>query len=110
MIGSQDWYVPAEGCEPPDDWDSNTGNSLQDQRLMLLFNSGADSKLIANRTDNLFVTAITADSVGGCQIMLSGGYALEVFPCASTGEAWRLFEPDRDKPHFVVDSDRKGWV
>ena len=104
ITGFHDWYEPAVGFEPPDHWEPSTGNSLQEEWFRFLFNCSAeDGGLLVNRTNNLVVTSVAADSLGGCKIALSGGCTLEVFPCASVGEAWRLFEPDKGTPHFVVE-------
>jgi hypothetical protein len=42
-------------------------------------------------------------SAGSFRTLLEGGFSLEVFPSNSlNGEQWRLFEPGKDLPHFVV--------
>ncbi len=45
----------------------------------------------------------SADDLGGVRLELTSGHVLEVWPDDSLpDEYWRLFEPWRDTPHFVV--------
>jgi hypothetical protein len=106
ITGSRDWYEPADGFESiadVDSWDPARGGSLQENRLRALFQSGDDDcRTLSNRTDHLVVLRVDADPFGGCQIGLSGGYQLSIFPCASRGEEWRLLQPGKSTAHLVV--------
>lgn len=75
------------------------------------FEEGARSRL-DERTEQLLaaweasppvVNGVSADALGGIRLSLTNGHVLEVWPDDSVPrECWRLFEPYRDKPHFVV--------
>jgi len=97
IVASRDMYEPVGELEevPADfDWDVQGANRC-DERV---------SALLALHTQRpLQVIAIAADVYGGFQLILSEGYALQVFPNAScSGEHWRLFKPGTDEDHFVV--------
>jgi hypothetical protein len=55
------------------------------------------------------VGTVTIEPPAGILMTLEKNLTIQVFPCAGITardmEAWRLFEPDRDDPHFVVMSD-----
>jgi hypothetical protein len=49
------------------------------------------------------VESVKADEVGGVRLVLSGEYALEIFPDHTLDdEYWRLFEPQQNRQHFVI--------
>jgi hypothetical protein len=59
--------------------------------------------LDAHRTDPVRVIAIAADRCGGFIATLTHHFAFEVFPEESSErEQWRLLQPGKDVPHFVV--------
>jgi hypothetical protein len=104
LTGLSDWYVPARAdLRDSEDWDPAHGGSLQDVRLRELFEDhDFTRRVLINNTARLAVISATGDSCGGCQIDLTGGYRLILFPDGSVGEAWRLFRSDTDGEHFVV--------
>ena len=63
------------------------------------------TKSYLNVSDQLVVEQVHADDHGGVDIQLSGGYRLQVFPDAKEGESWRLFEPAKTTPHFVIEQE-----
>ena len=53
-------------------------------------------------TEHLTVTDVTSDRLGGFSIVLDKRFRLVAFPCATQGEHWRLFQPDKeDRPHLA---------
>jgi hypothetical protein len=98
VAGSSDMLVPAD----PDDaaFDSGRpGAALGDAHLLRWLDAHAGAPLL--------VTGVQIDRCGGFVLQLSEEFAFEVFPDASTApdderEQWRLFEPARGTPHFVV--------
>lgn len=105
LTGSSDWYTPADpDTIPDDDWDPVFGGRLQSAVLLSLMGDKNDlTGSIFNRTDHLVVTHISADAFGGSSLDLSGGVRLSAFPSGSQGEEWRIFEPNKESPHFVVE-------
>jgi hypothetical protein len=97
IVGKGDLYYPAEHIEeaeiPPSfNWDKDLNR--QDRLLALLFENGKREFLVEE---------IRVKAAGSLSILLSDGLALDVFPADSLGdEHWRLFEPGKDKRHFVV--------
>jgi hypothetical protein len=97
VVGRQDLYYPAEYDEdkpyPEDfDWDRDPNN--HDKLLGSFFE---------DETRKLVVREVEVGAAGNIHIILGSGFSLEVFPSDSlSGEHWRLFEPDRNGPHFVV--------
>lgn len=97
VVGSQDLFYPAgdPSVEPPDfDWDV-PGSTRRDERM---------SEFLASReTAPLYVLAVSADEAGSISLDFVGGYSMDVFPVESLErEYWRLFQPGKDGPHFVV--------
>jgi len=108
VTGSQDWYEPSLEAdfseEESDSWEPGKGGSLQEDRLRRLFECPLqESRTIINKTDRFFVVGAAADSLVDCQVHLSHGLILGLYPCGSAGEAWRLIQPTRGEPHFVVE-------
>lgn len=92
-------------AEPmPDEWEPSIDDNIQDVRISNLF-GGYDAKTHShvNGSDSLVVERVRASNIGDLDINLSDGYRLILFPGGSTGEAWRLFEPGNDVPHFVIE-------
>jgi hypothetical protein len=96
-VGRQDLYYPAKYVqdEPlPHDFDWDRGPNRHDKLLASLFRNG---------TREFAVREIEVGIAGSFRILLEEDFSLAVFPSDSlAGEHWRLFEPDRDGPHFVV--------
>jgi hypothetical protein len=96
-VGRHDLYYPAEYDENepiPEDFDWQYNSNRHDKLLASLFKNG---------TREFEVHDVEVGMAGSFRIILQDGFSLEVFPSDSlSGEHWRLFEPDRDGPHFVV--------
>jgi hypothetical protein len=97
VVGRQDLYYPAEYAEDnslPTDFDWDHDPNRHDKLLASLF---------GNEAQGFVVQQIEVGTAGSFRIILRSGFSLEVFPSDSLrGEHWRLFEPDKDRPHFVV--------
>ncbi len=106
VTGRSDLWEHISGKIMPDEWEPSIDDNIQDMRLRNLF-GGYDAKTHShvNITEWLVVEYVEASGVGDLDISLSGGYRLVVFPGGSTGEAWRIFEPDNEAPHFVVEGN-----
>ena len=98
VVGNNDLYYPADyvgeqNVVPPDfDWSRNPNR--RDRLLSSLFEDG---------TKEFTVQTVEVCPAGNLYIPLSEGLCLDVFPNdSSTDEYWRLFEPDKEGPHFVV--------
>lgn len=104
ITGRYDLWRGADGAHMPDDWEPTIFDNLQDRKLGELF-QGYDEQTIShvNATEWQVVERVQASAVGDSTIYLSGGYRLMLFPSGSIGEAWRIFRPRTDDPHFVVD-------
>jgi hypothetical protein len=61
-----------------------------------------------DESGRLVVEDVKADSQGGAELGLSGGYRLFLFPAGSCGEYWRLFRPGSGQKHFVVGAEEVG--
>jgi hypothetical protein len=106
ITGRLDLWEHASGKAMPDEWEPSTDDNLQDLRLGELLGSyDAKTRSHVNITKRLVVERVQASNVGDLDITLSGGYRLLVFPAGSKGESWRIFEPDKDSPHFVVEGN-----
>lgn len=100
LVGSGDLLTPADPEAELEsfDWDE-PGASWLDVRLEELRERYADSPLP--------VESVEADELGGARIRLGDEVGLELFPTSTpTGhvatEFWRLLQPAKDVPHFVV--------
>jgi hypothetical protein len=93
VTGRHDMFEPAEAPEGFDwdawDWTEST-NTLQDRLVAEFLSDGPR-----------LVEEVVTDAYGGAVLSLAGGYSIALFP-ASQDEAWRLFRPGSDEPHFVV--------
>jgi len=100
VVGRQDLYYPAEFDETkpiPENFDWEHDPNLHDKLLGSLFENG---------TREFMVTGVEVGAAGGFNIEIGENLFLEIFPSNSmSDEHWRLFEPRRDKPHFVVTGD-----
>lgn len=103
LTGSNDWYEPTDlSAETEDDWDPAEGGSLQERRLRELFRDQDSSKrTISNNTASLVCTEFQVEPYGGVTIWLTGGYALRLFPAASRGEHWRIFQKGDTSTHVI---------
>ncbi|MEO6457664.1 MAG: hypothetical protein ABIO92_05250 [Chloroflexia bacterium] len=106
VTGRGDLWEHISGKVMPNEWEPSLDDNLQDLQLSNLLGS-YDAKTLShvNSGEWLMVEQVKASAVGDLDIILSGGYHLILFPGGSTGEAWRIFEPDNDSPHFVVEGN-----
>jgi hypothetical protein len=103
VTGLDDWYLPPSGYECVDEsWEPGKGNNLQQRRLRELFRCPDEEGSLTNRSSDLVVIHADGSDFGDCRLILSGSYVLNVFPCSSDEEAWRLFQPGSIEEHFVV--------
>jgi hypothetical protein len=108
VTGSADYGYPADENLNWTAWEKDRSTpSLQEKHLLeLFFGYDPDTGACENITEKLVVETVGADTYGGVQIQLSGGYYLQLFPTSTSeflaSEHWRLFEPGSDADHFVV--------
>lgn len=105
LTGRSDLWEPAAGTSTvdPESWDYETDGNLQDARIGSLLGSyDPTTRSFANSGDTLVVEEVDADAYGSATLRMSGGYCLRVFPDGTAAEAWRMFRPESDEPHFVV--------
>jgi hypothetical protein len=97
LVGNQDLYYPADyqyGGESSVGFDWERDSTLRDKLLHSLLQDGAQE---------LVVDRVEVYEAGGLHIVFGEGFSMDVLPCDSVSdEHWRLFEPDKDAPHFVV--------
>jgi hypothetical protein len=104
VTGRSDLWEHISGKGMPDDWEPGTDDNVQDTRLRDLFGDfGAGTLLNPKNGQKFVVETAQANELGDLEIGLTGGYHLIVFPAGTSGEAWRLFEPGKETPHFVVE-------
>jgi hypothetical protein len=97
LVGNRDLYFPADyryGEGEPAEFNWERDFTLRDKLLNSLFQNGTQ-ELVVDRTE--------VYEAGGLHIVFRDGFFLDVLPCDSVSdEHWRLFEPDKHAPHFVV--------
>jgi hypothetical protein len=97
LVGNRDLYYPADyryGGETPVGFNWERDPTLRDKLIHSIFQ---------NAGQELVVESIEVYEAGGLHIVFREGACLDVLPCDSVSdEHWRLFEPDKDTPHFVV--------
>ncbi len=106
VTGRSDLWEPAEIDADIDweEWRYDKNPNLQDKKIgEWLKGRDESTKSYANATDLLVVESIEADDFGGAKIHLSGGYRIVLFPAGTRGEAWRIFRPQTEDEHFVVE-------
>ena len=103
LVGHQDMYYPANQRLQPEKFDwQQPGLSRCDQTLHALFRRNLQPWI---------VQAIDTDSFGGISIEFADGQGLETFTAGvARGELWRLLQPNRCTPHFVVTLDPSGMA
>ena len=103
VTGSDDFYVPSD--KEDRSWRPGTkALSLQDVKCALLV-YGEGGKLGQATIEAPTVARVDNDGFGDVTIVFSNGAILEIFPIGSTGEYWRLFEPETTVPHFVASAE-----
>jgi hypothetical protein len=98
VVASRDFYSPnSQLVEKNEDfeWDVQ-GNNRFDELIQTFIKDNSE----------LIVLQIDSDEIGGLNVLLSGGYKLEVFPDSSEddeySEHWRLFNRKEESAHFIV--------
>ena len=111
VTGRSDLWEHISGKTMTDEWEPGTDDNIQDVRISNLF-GGYDAKTHShlNSSEWLVVERVQASDIGDLNVSLSGGYRLVLFPGGSIGEAWRIFEPGRGVPHFVIEDGRGYFV
>jgi hypothetical protein len=106
LTGSGDWLEPFDPESTiAEDWDPADGASLQEARLRELFRDQDSSKrTISNNTTSLVCTEFEVEASGGVTIWLIGGYVLRLFPAASRGEHWRIFQKGETNSHVICEA------
>ena len=106
VTGSADLWRPLSPDADREAWNYEDGN-LQDA-LLQEWLGGYDEQTHScfNPDGRLVVEATGTDDCGGADFTLSGGFRLVLFPEGSDGEDWRLFQPQTDAAHLVVEGGR----
>ncbi len=105
VTGLMDHYEPTEIDGEVALEDGRYGN-LQRARLGGLLGSYDEgTRSWVNGTGHLIVEEVLTYDLGGFELVLSGGFRLQVLPCGSRGEDWRFFAPGSDD-HLVIDGGR----
>jgi hypothetical protein len=92
VTGTSDRFIePTEGTAVNDD-DPKSGNLQLIKIASLLKGYDAETNSFVNATQQLIVIAVKTDNYSGADLLLSGGYRLQIFPDGSLGEDWRLVE------------------
>ncbi len=98
LFGRDDLSYPADESTPPELFDWDKAESVLDVAQRTWFEKHRPSLPV--------VSEVQGHSYGGFRIALTGGYALECFPCDSRrgeySEHWRLLGHRADDSHFVV--------
>jgi hypothetical protein len=98
VTGLGDLHVPAGDPDVrPEGWSpfDSGGQARLDERTLRLRSEWAAAPPV--------VEVVSVDAFGGLRLQLTHGYGLEVWPDDSLpDEYWRLFQPARGAPHFVV--------
>ena len=106
VTGRDDLWDYAGPGERPPRWSYDDGHSLQDKRFATLFARDEATRSWVNENDRLVVTAAEQSQRGDVKIELSEGYAIQVFPAGSRGEAWRFFAPDSGDDHLIFPDEQ----
>lgn len=90
LVGWEDYGIRADDNSDPN-WNrvEDQWGHRQDQKLEAVLGMTA-SGAIHNTGPDLIVKGATADSLGGFQLHLSGGFLLAVFPTSEADMAWLL--------------------
>ncbi|WP_064692699.1 hypothetical protein [Rhizobium aegyptiacum] len=104
ITGTSDRFVALQGGAGRND-DVPQSQNLQFIRIAALL-KGFDeaTKSFINTTEQLVVMTASADTYGGADLALSGGYRLQIFPDGSLEEDWRFIQDEGR--HFVIEGGR----
>ncbi len=104
FTGTTDRHMESsEGIEV--NYDDPRAGTLQYVQIGQLL-QGYDNvtKSFVNATDHLVVISVSLDRYGSADLLLSGGYRLQIFPDGSKSENWRFFAIEGH--HIVVEGSR----
>ena len=111
VTGRSDLWEHISGKRMPDEWEPSIDDNIQDIQIGYLLGSyNTETHSHVNSSALLVVERVRASDIGDLDINLSGGYRLILFPSGRIGEAWRLFEPGKDTPHFVIEGSGSYFV
>lgn len=100
VTGTSDRFAdPADETEVDDD--PRTGNLQLIKIESLLKGYDAETRSFVNATEQLVVISVSTDRFGGADLLLTGGYRLQIFPDGSFDEAWRFIETQGR--HIVIE-------
>ncbi len=91
VTGASDHFVESTD-EAEVHEDPRSGNLQRIKIESLLKGYDAETKSFVNVTEQLVVISVNTDKYGGADLLLSGGYRLQIFPDGSHGENWRFIE------------------
>lgn len=99
VVGSEDYYEPAEDNTDPAWEPGMPGGHLQDKRLAGLLGELREGDVV-NSGLNFIVAGVTVDGCGGIQVHLGHDYVLEAFPSSAKRMEWILRVPGQ--PSLVL--------
>jgi hypothetical protein len=101
LFARDDLNYPADDEIPIEEFDWDKQDSVLDEKQRAWFGD--------HRATPPTVQRVEGDRYGGFRIELSGGFALECFPCDSQqgdySEHWRMLGHRADGSHFVITGD-----
>jgi hypothetical protein len=107
VTGSSDRFV-----EPKDETevheDPRSGNLQRIKIESLLKGYDAETKSFVNFTEQLVVISVNTDKYGGADLLLSGGYRLQIFPDGSQDENWRFIA--LEGRHVVIEGGQVNFI
>jgi hypothetical protein len=107
ITGRQDVWEYAGPGQEPDGWvRGGCQDCLLDGRMTSVFGprtavAGKKGSWWPTPQAEFDVQAVETTPLGDIRLILSGGYALQVFPSSTNGEEWRLFDYNSDAEHLV---------
>jgi hypothetical protein len=93
LVGSEDYYEPAEGNADPSWEPGNPSGHLQDQKLADALGELRDGDIF-NTGSAFVVESLETDRYGGLTLGMSGGYFLDAVPCSRGQMEWILLFAD----------------
>lgn len=102
VTGRGDLWEHTSGNLMSDDWDPSLDDNVQDIRIgELLRGFDPETRYFMNTTELLVVEQVKSSRTVDLTIILSGGYALSLFPAGIKGEQWRILRPRDISSHIV---------
>ena len=108
ITGRSDVWEPV--TEPaPEGWHWDNGPNLREHLLGQLFPLSASGRRNENFSDEFVVRELEATASGDLTLRFAGPYELRVLPQSTRQEAWRVFRPGEETPHFVFEAGLAGY-